>query len=109
MPVDSAVVELTNAGTQVQARLNTSPIGEYHFFALPPGSYQLAVTKPAFAVLKRDGVVLRVGDQVRLDLTLQIGDLSQAVEVTAEAPLLQAARGTVRFTCARSFTPAFPA
>ncbi|NUN00191.1 MAG: TonB-dependent receptor [Bryobacteraceae bacterium] len=98
MPVDSAVVELINAGTQVQARLNTSPIGEYHFFALPPGSYQLAVTKPGFAVLKRDGVVLRVGDQVGLDLTLQIGDLSQAVEVTAEAPLLQAARGTVRFT-----------
>lgn len=98
LPVESAEVELTNIGTQIRARSSTSPTGEYHFFALPAGSYRLAVAKPGFAVLKRDGVVLRTGDQVGLDLTLQIGDLSQAVQVTADTPLLQAARGTVRFT-----------
>ncbi len=97
LTVDSAVMELINASTQVKANLCTSANGEYHFFGLPPGYYQLAVTKPGFALLKRDGLVLRVGDQVRLDLTLQIGDLTQAVEVTAQAPLLQAARGTVSF------------
>ncbi|MGH9675229.1 MAG: TonB-dependent receptor domain-containing protein, partial [Bryobacteraceae bacterium] len=97
LPVGSAEVELTRTGTQIRARFTTSANGEYRFFALPPGTYQVAVTKPGFAPLKRDGVVLRTGDQVGLDLTLQIGDLSQAVVVTAEAPLLQAARGAVRF------------
>ena len=50
LPVASANVELTNAGTQVQARLSTPPNGEYHFFALPPGSYHVTVTKQGFAV-----------------------------------------------------------
>ncbi|MEZ5354143.1 MAG: TonB-dependent receptor [Bryobacteraceae bacterium] len=98
LPVVAAEVELTNAGTGIRARSSTTAEGRYHFFTLPPGPYQLAVAKPGFAVLKRDGVVLRTGDRVELHLTLQIGDLSQAVEVRAEAPLLQTARGTVRLT-----------
>lgn len=97
LPVESADVELTNASTQIRVHARTSASGEYHFFALPPGAYQITVMKEGFATLRRDGIVLRVGDQVGLDLTLQVGDLAQSIEVTAQPPLLQSSRGSVSF------------
>src|SRR6185295_15961809 len=57
----------------------------------------ITVTKSGFTTLQRNGLVLRVGDQVSLDLSLQIGGVTEAVNVTAAAPLLQASRGTVSF------------
>ncbi|MGH9629091.1 MAG: carboxypeptidase regulatory-like domain-containing protein, partial [Bryobacteraceae bacterium] len=97
LPVVDAAVEIRSASTQAKANIVTGSNGEYRFFALPAGSYELFITRQGFAPLKRDGVVLRVGDQVELDLKLRIGDIAQAVEVTAQAPLLQSARGTVSF------------
>jgi hypothetical protein len=47
--------------------------------------------------LQREGIVLRVGDRVALDLSLVLGDASQRVEVTEAPPLLQSTRGTVSF------------
>ena len=55
------------------------------------------LSKQGFATLHRDGIVIRVGDQISLDLELRVGDVSQSVEVTAAAPLLQSSRGTASF------------
>src|SRR4051794_18347487 len=97
LPVTGAAVELTNVGTDVKASVRTDAKGAYNFFALPAGTYRIEVTKEGFSVLRRDGLVLRVGDRLSLDLDLKIGDVSQAVEVTAAAPLLQSSRGTASF------------
>jgi len=64
--------------------------GAYQFLALPAGSYRLAVSKDGFAALKRDGIILRVGDRLEVNLD-RAGDASQIVEVTAAAPLLNRA------------------
>jgi len=96
LPVEGAQVQLLNTNTDVAQSVISSAFGGYHFFALQPGSYAITVTKTGFAVLRRD-VVLRVGDQIALDLGLQIGALSESVNVTAATPLLQASRGTVSF------------
>lgn len=95
LPVGGAAVEIASLSTQAKAGVTTGVRGQFHFLALPAGSYRLSVTRQGFAPLKRGGIVLRVGDQVRLDLALSIGNVEQAVEVTAQAPLLQSARGTV--------------
>ena len=97
LPVNAATVELANVGTDVRSSVKTNVEGEYNLFALPAGAYRLEVTKEGFSVLRRDGLVLRVGDRLSLDLNLKIGDVSQAVEVTAAAPLLQSSRGTASF------------
>lgn len=97
LAIEAAGVELTNTGTGTKHTAATTLEGAYHFFALPPGTYQLSVTKTGFAPLRRDGVVVRVGDQLNLDLQLQVGDVSQAVVVTAAPPLLQSTRGTSSF------------
>ncbi len=97
LPVNGATVELTNVGTDVKSSVRTNAEGTYNFFALPAGTYRVEVTKEGFSALRRDGMALRVGDRLSLDLDLKIGDVSQAVEVTAAAPLLQSNRGTASF------------
>ena len=97
LPVEGADVKLLNVGTGAEQAYVTALNGEYHFFGLQPGSYTLTVTKTGFMELQREGLTLRVGDSVSLDLALQIGGVTQSVNVTAEAPLLQSNRGTVSF------------
>ncbi len=96
LAVDGADVQLLNLNTQREQSCSTGSDARYHFLALQPGSYRLTVRKPGFAGLVRE-VVLRIGDQVRLDVTLQIGDIADSVSVVAATPLPQSNRGTVGF------------
>lgn len=98
LPVNGAAVELINAGTETKLAAESDSNGGYHFFALPAGSYRVSVVKAGFSTLRRDGLVIRVGEQVSVDLQLQVGDVSESVTVTAAAPLLSATRGTASFT-----------
>lgn len=95
--VPSARIELSNKTNGTAITSETAADGSYQFLALPSGPYTAQVTKDGFASLKHDGIVLRVGDRVALDHVLSVGDFNQAMEVTAEAPLLQAGRGTASF------------
>ena len=80
LPVEGAEVRLLNVSTQAEQSSATGPDGGYHFFALQPGTYTITVTKTGFTTLRRDGLALRVGDQVSLDLPLQIGDVDRVRE-----------------------------
>ncbi|HYP08571.1 MAG TPA: TonB-dependent receptor [Bryobacteraceae bacterium] len=95
--VGSAQVEARNVATGVARVRSTDLSGAYSFLALPAGGYRIFVLKKGFAPIQRGGIVLRVGDRIALDFELALGDSSQAVEVTAEAPLLHTSRGTAAF------------
>ena len=97
LPVEGAAIRLLNMSTDAEQSVSTGPEGQYHFFALQPGTYAIMVAKSGFAALRREGVTLRVGDQISVDLPLQIGNVEQSVNVNAATPLLQASRGTVSF------------
>ncbi|MBL8214488.1 MAG: TonB-dependent receptor [Bryobacterales bacterium] len=97
LPVTAARVQLTNTATGLEASVTTNEDGHYQFLALPAGAYSLTVNRQGFSPLTRSGIVLRVGDRTGVDLTLQLGDASQTLEVTAQAPLLQSSRGTAAF------------
>jgi hypothetical protein len=97
LPLAQGAVEAEDQGTGVVSKSVTGDTGEYHFFALPPGNYVLMLAKTGFTTLRRRGIQLRVADRVSLDLELQIGELSQIVEVTAATPLLQTTGGTESF------------
>ncbi|MEO8736168.1 MAG: TonB-dependent receptor [Edaphobacter sp.] len=63
--------------------------GEYVLAALPLGAYTVTVEAPGFRKLVQSGVVLQINQQAELNLTLQIGQASETVEVTGNPPLLQ--------------------
>lgn len=87
--VPGATVTVTNTDTGVRNTATSNADGFYTVPLLRPGPYRIAVDKTGFQPLVRENVVLQVGDVVRLDLSLKIGSMSQAVEVTGTAPLLE--------------------
>ncbi len=67
----------------------TNNAGIYQFVNLTPGRYRVDAEKSGYKKFSRTPVVLEVQNTVRIDVTLQVGDVSQTVEVTAQTPLLQ--------------------
>ena len=87
--IPNAVVTLTNLGTSERRTAETDPNGNYQFVNLVPGRYRVDIEKSGFKRLTRNEVVVEVQSAVRLDTTMEVGDLTQVVEVTAQTPLLQ--------------------
>src|SRR5688572_15842095 len=80
-------VEVTarNTGTGIVNTVITNESGAYQFSALQTGTYQVSATLPGFRTSTYNNVTLGVAQQVRLNFTLQVGDVATAVEVTASA------------------------
>jgi hypothetical protein len=97
LPAAGAAAELRDEQTGALYRALSRSDGAYHFSALPPGSYALTIRKTGFAPLRRAGIALGVAARVPLDLTLTVGDVQTAVDVTAAAPLLEATSGATSY------------
>jgi Carboxypeptidase regulatory-like domain len=85
-----AAVTITNTATQQVRRVMTNVSGSYSVPFLPPGAYSLQVEAPGFKTATRQNIELQVGAVQKIDVSLNVGDVSQNVEVTAAAPLLAA-------------------
>src|SRR5580693_4847758 len=86
--VPDAQVTLTSAATSAKQNYTTGGDGLYSFVNLNPGEYRLDVEKAGFKHYKRESVVVQVQQAVRIDAVMEVGAVSQTVEVTAETPLL---------------------
>jgi hypothetical protein len=87
--VAGATVTATNPATATQRTTQTSGAGVYTLTALPPGSYTLRAEKEGFSSQVRTGIELQVAQVARFDLTLQVGSVSEVVEVKGGAPLIE--------------------
>jgi carboxypeptidase family protein len=97
LAVDQAKVVCTEAGTGARFEVLTDDRGNYHLLGLPAGQFVLTVEKPGFRPYHHEGITLRIGDQTRLDVKLEVGQTSQIVEVQAETTLLETASGSVSY------------
>lgn len=88
--IDRASVTIKNTGTGLERELETDSAGRFHAPSLAVGSYELTAEKPGFRSERRSGVVLVVGQHEEVDLTLQVGDIKQTVEVNANPDQLSA-------------------
>ncbi|HUN84919.1 MAG TPA: carboxypeptidase regulatory-like domain-containing protein [Terracidiphilus sp.] len=92
--VPGATVTVTTP-TLVGSKVTTTDAAGYYRFAnLPPGSYTMLVKAAGFDTLKRTDIVLEVGHLPTLNLDLKVGSLSTVVQVTSEAPLIDATTTT---------------
>ena len=67
--------------------------GAYRFTALPVGSYEVQAEQAGFRVEARRGLTLTVGQEAVVDFTLEVGAVTETVEVSAEAPLVNTTSG----------------
>ena len=86
--VPRATVTLTNEATQVSEKTTTDEQGRYIFNNVRPAEYTVKVEAAGFKAAVQSKVVLRVDQQADLDFTLEVGEITSTVEVTATAPLL---------------------
>jgi hypothetical protein len=87
--VPDAQVTLTSKATSAKESYATGADGIYSFVNLNPGEYRLDAEKAGFKHYKRETVFVQVQQNIRIDVTMEVGAVSQTVEVTAETPLLQ--------------------
>jgi hypothetical protein len=87
--VTDAQVTLTNLATSEKRTQTTGGDGLYLFPNLLPGRYSIEIEKAGFKKYSRPEVIVQVNQSSHIDAILDVGNLSQVVEVTAETPLLQ--------------------
>jgi len=87
--VAGAKVLVINTETEVRSATESNGEGNYLVPYLPPGTYRLRVEHTGFKTFERTPVELRVNDRTRLDVVLEVGEVSERITVTAEAPLLE--------------------
>jgi hypothetical protein len=90
-----ATITATSTDTQVRRRTTSGEAGSYAIPLLPPGTYRLTVEKTGFQPQVRSGISLEVDQVATIDAVLQPGDVTQAVEVVAAAPLLAVTNPTL--------------
>ena len=87
--VQGARVSVNNVDTGIRREAVTNESGLYEFPLLQPGTYSLTAQKEGFKQTTQSGIRLEVNQVARIDLTMQLGAVSESVEVQAAAPLLE--------------------
>ncbi len=87
--IANAPIELSNKENGQVYRAASSETGNYSVAQLPIGDYDLTVTVAGFKTYSRKGFRLASGQTLREDVTLEVGQTSESVTVTAEASLLK--------------------
>ena len=80
---------ITSSGTAERLTAQTDTNGNYQFLNLLPGVYKLDVEQPRFKHVTRDQIQVRVDNATRVDVSLELGDMTQTIQVASNAALLQ--------------------
>ncbi len=93
--IPGVTLTLTNVGQGRAWTTETNEAGVYVIQQIPPGNYSLTAEAPGFKKYERPELTLNVAQVAEITVTLEVGDLAETVEVTAETPLLETASSTL--------------
>ncbi len=94
--VAGADVTLIDTATKSPRTTTTNESGRYHFASVPVGTYDITISKSGFKVHKAAAQKVSLGSQLTLDVTLEVGALTETVVVTSQAGSeLQTANATI--------------
>jgi len=88
--ISGAAVSIRNLATNVVTKTTSNAEGIYHIVALPPGEYELTVGKPGFRPSRTSNIPLSVNLTATINVVLEIGAVTEAVQVQATAVQLEA-------------------
>jgi hypothetical protein len=91
-----ATVTLENTDTGVARTTTTNESGDFSFTLLQAGNYLLRINTTGFKTYVRSGLAVATGDRMRVDVQLEIGEVTQTLEVTATTAALQTESSAVQ-------------
>src|SRR5262245_34258682 len=106
--IPSVDVTLTNQETGTKQQALTNDTGSYRFAALPPGTYRIEARLVGFERLSRGPITLQVSQTLAIDLTLQVGQIGERIDVTEAAPLIESQTSDVGQAVTRQMIAALP-
>lgn len=95
--VPGADILIKNLGTNGERKLVSDSNGRFVSEALPVGTYEVAASVAGFKKAVRTGLTLNVADRLAVEFRLEVGQVSETVSVTAEAPLIKTETGDVSY------------
>lgn len=99
--VPGAAIKVRDMNTNISREALSGQDGGFTVPNLTPGVYEVVVERVGFQTLRETSLELQVNQTARLELQLKVGSITEAVEVTAQAPLINtenSARGDVIVT-----------
>src|SRR5216684_738743 len=93
--VAGATVTVTDTERGVSKVLTTNDPGEYNAPTLVPSTYKVRAEAKGFKTVERQNIVLEVGKEIRVDLTMQPGDQVQTITITESIPLVETTNATL--------------
>ena len=91
--IANATIEAKNTQTGAVYRAASSGTGNYTLGQLPTGAYQVTATMSGFKQFVRTGISVSTAQVLRIDVSLEVGAISETVTVNADAPLLKTESG----------------
>ncbi|MEO8736166.1 MAG: TonB-dependent receptor, partial [Edaphobacter sp.] len=85
----NATVTVTDDGTGVKRTVTTGDSGDYQLLSLSPGAYTVTVEGSGFKRYSRNPVEVLVAQATRIDVKMTVGEVSEQVTVSSQAPLIQ--------------------
>ncbi len=92
--VPDAIISLTNVETAASRRTVSGPTGDYSFLQMPPGTYKIEAQKPGFKKVA-DEVRLQISTPATLTIKMEVGQVSESINVTAEAAVVNTTNASV--------------
>ena len=96
--VPGAAIAIRNVATGDTRQGASDGSGRYAFAQLPPGPYELTASASGFKKFVNSGIQLQASQSAEVNVTLTIGDVTQSVEVSAAAPLVDTQTADKRVT-----------
>src|SRR5919197_1388658 len=106
--VPGATVTVTESDRNVPHTVTTDDQGRYVVTALPPGQYKLSVELSGFRTYTRTSIPLAVQQQATFDVSLEVGGLTDTVEVRSQAPMLNTTISTLGQVIENRYMMALP-
>jgi hypothetical protein len=94
--IPGAKVTLLHVTTNQARTTNTDQAGEFLFPLLPVGRYRITVKQPGFKHYEQTGLLLQVNDNVKVDVKLEVGDISAQVNVEASAMAVETSNASLK-------------
>ena len=98
LTIPNAQISITNTATGITTNLTTNSAGFYSASNLIPGPYQITMRADGFRTEIRNGITLTVGEQQVINGALTVGETSQSVQVSGEAPTVELSSAAISET-----------